>query len=218
VKIVDEVIREVQKAFRARKVATVVELAHLLHCSVPTARRRLKQWKTFTSYNNNGRYYVLPDVAEFDVLGLWRYRGIGFSRYGNLSDTVIGLINNSQSGLDGVELGKLLGLQARSFLSPFRDHSALRREKHQGRFVYFASEETIYCQQKQQRVTMLRRATLPSDSEAIAILVERIKHPQLSIEQLCSNLNRRSFHICPEAVESLFAYHGLEVKKTPPSK
>jgi len=116
-KINDSVVRKALGTFRAQKVATINQLADRLQCSVPTARRRLKQWKTHTSYNKNGRYYVLPDVVRFDADGLWRYRGIGFSRYGNLKQTVVGLVRGSPSGLRAGELGKLLGLEPRSFLS-----------------------------------------------------------------------------------------------------
>jgi len=34
---------------------------------------------------------VLPSVPVFDAHGLWRYRDIGFSRYSNLAETLIGL-------------------------------------------------------------------------------------------------------------------------------
>lgn len=68
---------------------------------------------------------------------------------------------------------ELLGLSPRSFLSSFRTHPDLRREKHQGYFVYFSSTPTIYEQQKKQRVTMARVAKRPSDIEAIAILARK---------------------------------------------
>lgn len=85
------------------------------------------------SYNKNGRYYTLPDVPEFDAHGPWRWRGILFSQYGNLTQTVIELIRRSEAGLDAVEVGERLGLDPRSLLSPFADHPLLRREKTQGR-------------------------------------------------------------------------------------
>ena len=50
------------KAFRRRKVMTLGEVAELVHSSIHTARRRLKEWRAHTSYNQNGRYYALPAV------------------------------------------------------------------------------------------------------------------------------------------------------------
>ncbi len=68
------------KRFRTRRVLTVEELAGFLGNSTITARRRLKQWNTYTSINRNGRYYVLPDVPEFDDNGLWNHKTIFFSK------------------------------------------------------------------------------------------------------------------------------------------
>lgn len=217
-KIDDHVVRRAVRTFRAQKVATIDELTDLLHCSVSTARRQLKQWKTHTSYNKNGRYYALSDVVRFDADGLWRYRGIGFSRYGNLTQTVVGLVTGSPAGLGAGELGRLLGLEPRSFLSPFREHPALRREKHQGHFVYFAADREIFRQQKRRRMAMRGEAEMPSDAEAVAILVERIKHPRLSVEELVVRLKKQSVRVSAQGVQNLFAAHGLTGKKTPPSR
>lgn len=217
-KISDRGVRKARKTFRAQKVGTIDELADLLQGSVSTARRQLKQWKTRTSYNRNGRYYALPEVVRFDADGLWRYRGIGFSRYGNLTQTVIGVVCNSEAGLGAGQLGNLLGLEPRSFLSAFADHPALRREKHQGRFVYFAAEEAVFQEQKRRRVAMSRQAQMPSDAEAVAILVERIKQPRASVEELVARLKEQSVRVSAQAVRNLFAAHGLTGKKTPPSR
>ena len=208
----------VLKLFRDKKVITLAQLALQLRRCQRTAHRQLKQWQAMNSYNKNGRYYVLPDVPQFDSNGLWRYRGIYFSQYGNLTQTLVALVRNSKAGLNAAEMTDLLGLSPRSFLSSFREHPDLRREKHQGCFVYFSSDMTIYEQQENQRLTMIRSAKLPSDIEAIAILVETVKDPDLKIEELCMRLKNKKYDITPEAVWNLFAYYGLSVKKTPPGR
>ena len=55
------------KAFRRRKVLTLEEVAELVQSSIHTARRRLKERRAHTSYNQNGRYYALPDVPEWSL-------------------------------------------------------------------------------------------------------------------------------------------------------
>ena len=119
------------KAFRRRKVMMLGEVAELVHSSIHTARRRLKEWRAHTSYNQNGRYYALPDVPEFDADGLWHWRGVFFSRYGNLKQTVVELIRRSSAGLDAGEMSSLLGLDPRSFLLhlPTIHKSSERRRK-----------------------------------------------------------------------------------------
>lgn len=216
--IQDRTTNQTLKEFRARKVLTIEELSTLLQSSLSTARRRLKAWNTLTSYNKNGRYYVLPSVPQFDSHGLWRYRDIGFSRYGNLTETLTHLVCNSKAGLNAAELGQLLQMDPRSFLWLFRNRPALKREKHQGRFVYFATQSQIYRKQKTARATMEAGARLPSDMEAVAILVQAIKHPDWSIERLCRHLKRQGLQATEQAVSNFFAYHGLDIKKTAGSR
>lgn len=201
--------------FRGKKVMTLAQLALHLQRSQRTVHRQLKQWQVINSYNKNGRYYVLSDISRFDANGLWRWRDICFSKYGNLTQTLIALVRNSKAGLNAAEMTKLPGLSPRSFLSSFRECPDVKRQKHQGCFVYFSSDHTIYEQQKKQRLEMIRSARLPSDIEAIAILVETIKQPGLNIEKLCAQLKAEKYNITPEAVRNLFAYHGLPIKKTP---
>ena len=205
------------KAFRGRKVMKLGEVAELIHSSIHTARRRLKQWRAHTSYNQNGRYYALPDVPEFDGDGLWHWRGVFFSRYGNLKQTVIELIRGSSAGLDAGEMGSLLGLDPRSFLSSFADHPQIKREKAQGRFVYYCADRSVYSGQQQRRSVLSAQGRQPTAFEAIAILVEKIKHPTLSNKALSQRLRKQKLSVEPETIENLFVRHGLAVKKTPRS-
>ena len=158
----DRTINKALKALRARKVLTIEQLASLLQSSRPTARRRLKAWNTLTSYNKNGRYYVLPDVPQFDAHGLWHYRQISFSQHGNLTETLIQRVRQSEAGLSAAELGERLRLNPRSFLWLFRNRPALKREKHQGYFVYFSAQSAICRQQKRVRVTMWAKSRSPA--------------------------------------------------------
>lgn len=208
---------EARKVFRRRKILTLGEVAELIHSSIHTARRRLKQWQALTSYNQNGRYYALPEVPEFDGDGLWRCRGVFFSRYGNLKQTLVELIARSQAGLDAGEMGSLLGLDPRSFLSAFADHPRIKREKTRGRFVYYCAERSVYAEQQQRRGALSARGAQPTPHEAIAILVEKIKRPDLSNEALSRRLRKQKLRVEPETIENLFVRHGLAVKKTPHS-
>ncbi len=205
------------KKFRAKKAANVDEIAAFLGASLPTARRRLRAWGVYRSYNQNGRFYALPSIVRFDKNGLWQYRGIGFSKHGNLTQTLVALVHDSNSGLSAAELGDLLGMQPHGFLSLFREHPALRREKYQGRFVYFSADEARYAEQSKVRHDRVRGAQLPGDAEGVAILVAAIKHPGLTAQQLCHKIQSEGGASTPQRIENLFAHHGLTLKKTPPS-
>lgn len=206
---------EVLKVFRKEKIITNKRLTQLLAASNRTAQRRLRQWHTYTSYNQNGRYYVLPDIPKFDHNGLWKYKGVFFSEYGNLCQTITALVNNSSDGLTVNETSELVSVSLSSFMAEGRKALPLRRDKVAGRFVYFSPDETIYNGQKEKRHkhdTSGKLTELPSDAEAVIILVERIKRPKLNIENLCKRLNRKGHRIESERVQDLFEYHGLQKK------
>ena len=206
-----------RKVFRRKMILTLAEVAELIHSSIHTARRRLKEWRALNSYNQNGRYYTLPDVPEFDANGLWQRRGVFFSRYGNLKQTVVELVRRSQAGLDAGEMRSLLGVEPRSFLSAFAGHRQIKREKTRGRFVYYGSDSAVYEKQRQRRWALNTKGRQPTAFEAVAILVEKIKHPALSNEALSRRLRKQNLSVEPEIIENLFVRHGLAVKKTPRS-
>ena len=185
------------KKFKNKKVVTIVMLAAWLSCSIATARRRLKAWSAYTSYNHNGRYYTLPEIADFDKNGLWQYQGVFFSKHGNLKQTLAHLVTHSAQGSSGAELGELLGLQPRSFLSHFRDHPEMFREHVRGRWIWFAAEPKIREQQKQTRLAqaVAKAPRMPTDREAVMILVDLIKHPNSGLEQVARRLKTKGLHI-----------------------
>ena len=198
---------------RRKKIVTLDDLANSLHCSKRTAQRRLTQLKTIRSYNRNGRYFTFEDIGKFDANGLWRYRGTYFSKFGNLTQTFVQLVRASQAGLTSHEAGDLIGLRPSSFLWNFHNHPEIKRQKHHGRYVYFSSEPARYAKQLQNRMIMRKTQRLPSEFEAIAILVEKIKHPQLNLEKLADKLKGKKLYVEPEVIENLFLHHGLLTKK-----
>ena len=203
------------RAFKKQKVVTVVQLASWLSCSIVTARRRLKAWRAYTSYNRNGRYYTLPEIAQFDDLGRWWNQGAFFSKHGNLKQALVHLVTHSVHGLSGAELGEILGLQPRSFLAHFRDHPAIYRENMMGRWIWFAADAGIRQQQMQARLAAgdATASRMPSDIEAVMILVDLIGHPQSDVEQIAGRLKSKDLNIGVSAIRQLLDYHGL-LKKT----
>ncbi|MCP4932914.1 MAG: hypothetical protein GY927_01620 [bacterium] len=204
-------ISTVIKSFKKENIVTVALLMTWLSCSMPTARRRLKEWGAYTSYNHNGRYYTLPEIPKFNKHGLWQYRGVFFSKHGNLKQTVVHLVTHSEQGLSGSELGELLGLQPRSFLSHFRTHPGLYRERLMGRWIWFAADQESRKQQRQTRLDRVATQAhrMPSDMESVMILVDLINHPNSSLERIASRLKRKGIDADVEAIRKLLAHHDL---------
>lgn len=202
-------------SFKRRRVFLVTELAQSLHCSLPTCRRRLKTWRALTSYNHNGRYYTLPDIPVFDANGLWHYRDISFSKHGNLKKTLLCLVRDSAHGLSAAEIGEILRLNPQSFLSHFQHEPGLYREKIDGRFIWFAADADIRKRQQLGRVELQqqKRTPMPSDREAVMILVDLLHHPDTSTKTISQRLKRKGIALRVENIHDFLAHHDL-LKKT----
>ena len=214
-KFSEEKLARVLNSLEEMKVFTLDTLVSCLSCSVPTARLKMKQWGTYTSYNQNGRYYTMPKVPRFNDNGLWHYREIYFSQYGNLKNTIIALVSGSSFGLTGKEIGSIVRLDPRSFLHHFRNTKGIQREKREGVYVYYSSNPVTYDQQKKHRKTLGHTSgEFISDANAVVILCALIKHHGISFETIMALPEIRMHKISPMAVRNFMERHGL-IKKTP---
>ena len=175
-------------------------------------------WKAHTSYNQNGKYYTLPEIPRFDQHGLWRHKDVAFSRHGNLKKTIIHLVCTSRVGLSGRQLGEILGLSPQSFLHHFCDCPGICRGKHEGVYIYFAEEALVHEKQVRQRYSLIRPPSFVSitDTEAIQILVAIIRHHGISAEAILVLPEIKKSKIKLPAIQGFLEHHGL-VKKIPDS-
>jgi len=203
-----------KQMFNKSKVLTLSQVSKTYGCSIRTVQRQFAELAVLRSYNKNSRYYTLPAIPKFNVHGIWPYRDILFSKYGNLRQTVKHMILASEDGLSGNEIGDIVNLLPRSFMHHFRDVGGIFREKHGGVYIYFSNDPTIYAKQIIKRVQAddVKRI---SDGISIKILVVYIKHPELSEDELSSILRReQNVNVSPSMITKLLSFHGL-LKKTP---
>ncbi len=204
------------RKLRSQKVFTVDQLISWLRCSLRTAQRHMKTWNVHTSVNQNGRYHTLPDIPQFDPNGIWKYRNIVFSKHGTLKQTIVHVIQQSPHGLSSDEIMDHIGLPLnRSVLSHLRESSDILREKHHGRYIYFAGDAKIYAQQKRRWEALEEEINAQlSDEEAVQVLVYFIKHPQLTPEELARRLSCKGRSLKAVGIRRLLETHDLQ-KKTP---
>ena len=213
----EKLTAEVFKLFEKHKVLTMIELGSTLMCSERTVQRRLKIWRAYTSYNKNCRYYTLPDIPHFNQYGIWKYKGIFISKIGNLKSTIITVIRKSEAGLNAHEISEITGLPSYTFLSHFKNDPKIQRKKHKGVYIYFSSDPDESDCQKREREGMIYPDALtdmPTDAEAISILVELIKNPTNNIDLLARRVRRKRVPISAVKIMNLLAYHGLLKKNT----
>lgn len=203
------------KRFQKLKVITIDQLVGLLECSVITARRQLKKWRTYTSFNMNGRYYTLPGIPRFDENGIWRYQRILFSKYGTLMQTISELIRRAERGLSAKQISQVVEVASNSSVfSRVQSVPGIRRERHQGRFVYFSEEK---YQEQKEALYEPEHVRLPTDAEGLLILVQYIKHPHSSIEELSDRVAEQGRKIDHRVIQVFLEHHDL-LKKIPDTK
>ena len=205
-----------------RKVATMKAMRHQFQLSHMTVFRILKEYGYYTSYNHNAAYYALHDVPQFDPLGLWTYRDIGFSRYGTLNETMVALVQQAAAGMTVRELEDRLQTKATNLLCRLVHDGQLRQRPFWGRqLVYLAADPKQADRQFQQRQQPSRPplasyGELPegcSPTEVIEVLRQMILSPRARPDQLARQLTARGVHVTARQLRSVIDHYALEKKR-----
>ncbi len=212
-------LQTIENHFVEKNVLTLQYLSQYFNVSVRTIQRIISPLDTIKSYDHNGRYFSLKKLAHFDSVGIWKYKDIHFSKYGTLKNTLVAIINNSSEGMDASQIKEALDVDTRSFLFQYKDVSGIRREKVGKHYVYFSADQQRFSQQLSNRKQALESSIgAPLEgTAAICVLVETIKYPDFSLEQLSHHLGKQGIKIKPEVIHDFFIFYGIE-KKTPGSR
>jgi hypothetical protein len=189
-------------------------LAAQLSYSIPSVRRFLAEVGYYSSFTHNGGWYTLCSIPRFDQDGLWFHEGIGFSRAGSLTHTLVDLASRSPSGMSAEQLGAKLRCRCHSVLVQLCRQGRLQRHKIGASHVYLALDPAIAAIQRQS-VESLSVGRLPAEI-AVLVLVEFIHKPDSTFEQLAKAISRgKGVTVRAAQIERLFDQHGL--KKTIPT-
>ncbi|MGC8989478.1 MAG: hypothetical protein ACP5MD_05100 [Verrucomicrobiia bacterium] len=208
--------QRLKKLFARRTCWMLDQLAQTLGYALISVRRFLNQIGYFRSYTHNGKWYTLQESPHFDRAGLWHFKGIGFSKHGTLTATIEHLVAGSPAGMSAAELSDKLQHPCHAVLTQLHKAGRLDRVLAAGQFRYLATDGQVNRRQRQQVV--LRSgpaldATLNTQT-ALWVLVEYIKNPGLSCEQIAALLRRQhQVAVAAENIQQFFLEHGL--KKTP---
>jgi len=202
---------------RQQVVFRLIDIMEQLSCSSATAHRRIKQWSAFSSLNENGRYYILPDIPRFNENHVWKYNNILFSKYRTLNKTLSALIESSSAGLTVFEANKAIGVPVQNILSQQAlQNNSYRREKHMGAFVYYSNNHDDYIRQKKEREKLfpvVNKKDFPTNAESVVVLVEYIKKPEAKFHHLAKVVKKNGINVSAKKIQNLLEHHDL-VKKT----
>ena len=205
------------RPFARKKVLARAELLDACGCSAMTAWRILRRHGYVTSYNRNARYCTLAGIAQFDRQGLWEYRGVRFSKWGNLPQTLLGLIDEAPAGRTAGELEEILHLaNVKPALSRLAAQGRVERVKVGGAMVYLARRRTRRQQQLRRREAQAaegrRRRPLPDPQSVIALLVEMIRRPRQTPRQWARRLARQGIRLGARDIAAVIDHYGLSLK------
>ena len=195
-------------------------LAAKMQYSLPSVRRFLLEVGYYSSFSHNGRWYTLRSIPRFSRDGLWFYNDIGFSRAGSLTNTLIDLTTRSRAGMTAEQLGEKLRRRCHSVLVHLCRRGSLQRMKTGRSYVYLAADPQTADIQRQTITSPESAGTQLPAEIALLILVEFIKCPSYSFEQLAKAIsNRKKVIVEARQIQMLFEQHGLKkTTKTAPPK
>ena len=127
----------VRKHLQVNKIATLDEIKRLLATDARmTVFRTLQRLGYCSSYSHRGGYYTLPEIPEFDQLGLWSFQAAWFSKHGNLLQTTAALLEQAEAGYTAAELEMLLQVEVKHSMLQLKRRGLIARCKIAGVYVY----------------------------------------------------------------------------------
>jgi hypothetical protein len=207
------------EALKKKKILTLKELCEIAKRSPMTVWRILNPLGYHTSFNFNARYYTLSEIARFDPDGLWFYRDVGFSAFGNLNRTIVRFVERSRMGMTPKELSDVLRVRVQNQVYHLFATGKVERTQWQRTNLYLSLEEEKRKQQLREREASKDKLLLPapeesslSESETIAILAELVRAPRSSARRIATILQGRGLDITREKVLIVIEKYDLRKK------
>jgi hypothetical protein len=155
----------ISNRFKSEK---ILDLTALKETSGSSSRmtifRHLKTIGYYTSYSHKGKFYTLQSIPSFDLLGLWHFHGIHFSRHGNLLTTVVELIKGAEAGYFADELEQMLQVFVYNALGRLFVMGRLCREQIDHKYLYLSPTASSHqLAERKQRMMLLATKEVESD-------------------------------------------------------
>ncbi len=146
---------DILEMFKEQKLMTLDTLSKKAKCSGKTIIRRLKEHGYHTSYNMNGKYYTLPEIATFDEYGFWKHSNVCFTKFGGLKEIVKRVVESSEIGYTVDELNKKINVNCSSLVMRFVVEGIITRRKYGAFYTYFSTDkkkQKIQVEKREQHV------------------------------------------------------------------
>jgi len=198
-------LHPLEQFFDRHKIATLDQLREALgNPARCTVFRKLGDLQYLSSYSHRGKYYTLRSIARFTNQGLWNFRSVWFSRFGNLLRTCEAFVHHSDAGYSAAELKETLQVKTKHALTQLVRDGRLQRETFDSVYVYLSAQKDVASRQIEAREAFLQQSS--------ASLI--VANPDLATDEakallvlFCSLLNERQRRLYA-GLESLKLGHG----------
>lgn len=191
--------------FDQHKVASLDQLRQALgNPARCTVFRKLGDLQYLSSYSHRGKYYTLQSIARFSQQGLWSFRSVWFSRFGNLLQTCEAFVHHSDAGYSAGELRDIVQVKTKHALTQLVRQGRLARETFDSVYIYLSVQKDVASRQIEARKARLQQSP--------ASLI--VANPDLATDEakallvlFCSMLNEKQRRLYA-GLESLKLGHG----------
>ena len=198
-------LQALKQFFDQHKIATLDQLREALgNPARCTVFRKLGDLQYLSSYSHRGKYYTLKSIARFSEQGLWSFRSVWFSRFGNLLQTCQAFVHHSDAGYSAAELKDILQVKTKHALTQLVRDGRLARETFDSVYVYLSAQKDVASRQIRARKALLQQSP--------ASLI--VANPDLATDEakallvlFCSMLNEKQRRLYA-GLESLKLGHG----------
>ena len=172
----------------------------------------------YSSYSHWGKFYTLKSTPSFDKYGIWHFDNIGFSKHGNLRETIIHFVNDSNCGMKHLDLKDRLQISVYDALLDLVRSSEIARVDLNGSFLYVNKDisiSRIQIERLEKKLMLKTKSQLNNIPTwiAIEVLSEVIRESQATAEPLkiAARLSLRGLKIAFDEVKQILEFY--EVKK-----
>jgi len=217
-----EKAKRIHERFSNRALVTARDLMDEFRIGRAAAFEYFKKEKTLTSVNFKGQYHIKNTGLKFNRYGLVTVDKKVFSRHGNLTETVVQLVNQSPAGMPVAELNRLTGTQTHMQCTKLHGEGRVFRKKFSGQFHYFAIDKAVRAGQLNRRNppkepldlnTLVEAESDESLSDVVKVMVTHVNNPEYSPKSIALSLTRRGSDIKTEDVKGIFERYGIAKKK-----
>jgi len=152
-------LQALKQFFDRHKIATLDQLREALgNPARCTVFRKLNDLQYLSSYSHRGKYYTLKSIARFSEQGLWSFRSVWFSHFGNLLQTCQAFVHHSDTGYSAGELRDLLEVKTKHALTKLVRDGRLARDTFDSVYVYLSAQKDVANRQIKARKAFLQQS------------------------------------------------------------